>query len=148
MAVHDNSLSDVETDLRFGRTYSFLAVLGKSLLAAFALFIISEEGIKDSLLPVAEFVDVLLSPALLALHVIHIIGAVYLAKTSSGKIALLMNFWISLQIIIKQRNNNLIAQIPTIGLFFQNPRPSLRKRKENLILFKLSVQCQCHTYLA
>jgi len=50
MAVHDNSLSDVETDLRFGRTYSFLAVLGKSLLAAFALFIISEEGIKDSLL--------------------------------------------------------------------------------------------------
>ena len=90
MAPIDNSFTDVETDLRFGRTYSFLAMLGKGLLAAFAFFIISEKGIKDSSLPVAEFVDVLLSPALLALHVIHIIGAVYLAKTSSGKLVLLM----------------------------------------------------------
>jgi len=149
MAVHDNSLSDVETDLRFGRTYSFLAVLGKSLLAAFALFIISEEGIKDSLLPVAEFVDVLLSPALLALHVIHIIGAVYLAKTSSGKIVLLMNFLTSLQIIIKQRNNNLMAQISTTILFSKTlVLHSEEGRKILPILFKLSVQCQCHTYLA
>jgi hypothetical protein len=84
MALLDNNFSDIETDLRFGRTYSFLAVLGKALLAALAFFIIAEEGIKDSSVAVAEFVDVLLSPALLALHVLHIIGAVYLAKRSSG----------------------------------------------------------------
>jgi hypothetical protein len=83
MALQDNDVADVETDLRFGRAYSSLALLSKVVLAAFCIFCVSENLSGPS--AVADLVDFLLSPAILGLHVLLIVGSVYLAKRSSGK---------------------------------------------------------------
>ena len=80
MAMLDN---DIETDLRFGQIYSLLAMLAKVVLSVVSVLCI-EDHLLNNKDAVAEFVNILLTSPMLALHVFLIIAAIYMAKRSSG----------------------------------------------------------------
>ena len=81
MAMLDN---DIETDLRFGQIYSLLALLAKMVLSVVSVLCIEDHLLNNKDAVVAEFVNILLTSPMLALHVFLIIAAIYMAKRSSG----------------------------------------------------------------
>lgn len=82
MALLSNDLADVETEVRFGRIYSSLTLIGQAFLAVMAILTISDQiSTPDAL---AEFTQVLLSPLFLTIHIMLVLSAIYLAKRASG----------------------------------------------------------------
>jgi ABC-type proline/glycine betaine transport system permease subunit len=84
MTLLDN---DVETDLRFGQTYSLLALLTKVVLSVLSVLCI-EDHLMNSKTGVAEFINILLTAPMLALHGFLVVAAIYMAKKSSGIITI------------------------------------------------------------
>lgn len=81
-----NEVPDVETDLRFGRCYASLGLVLKVVLVSIGMYATSDFIGGPDL--VAEFVNVVLSPVMLAAHVVGVIAAVYLAKRMTGTVEL------------------------------------------------------------
>ena len=75
---------DIETDLRFGLCYASFGLVLKFVLALLGLFSASDFIGGPDL--IAELVNVVLSPTILAVHVIGVIAAVYFAKRMTGTI--------------------------------------------------------------
>ena len=79
-----NEAPDIETDLRFGRCYASFGLVLKFVLALLGLFSASDFIGGPDL--IAELVNVVLSPTMLAVHVVGVVAAVYFAKRMTGTV--------------------------------------------------------------
>ena len=78
-----NELPDIEVNLRFGRTYTFLGLFVK-LALAFSGFLKVSDHIAGPHF-VTEFVNFQLSPLILGLHIIGVLLSIYLSKRLTGR---------------------------------------------------------------